>query len=734
MKLKIKLLVVLMVICLLAVFHPVMAEEEQKKEETYKMAEIVVTASRSEQNLDLAPSASSIITSKEIEKFNIQTLDEALRFETNVYHRNGMGILMTSKPVTLRGIPGESRTLIMLDGIPMNSGFNGDVEWNNISMNNVERIEVIRGSGSSLYGGNAMGGIINIITKSPEKLTMNAHFGYGEQETSKIDLSVSNKLDRFSFMIGGQTQETDGYAPYLRHRPVKDGDGNLTGGWSSPSNTGYNYWVIGDRGNMSATNQTVNLMMAYDTSETGKLKFDVQWGTHESEYDNPHSYIKDINGNTVWSGDVDAGNGKKVPVKYSDFLYGSRKLEQTSIMPSLTYKERLGKLDFMGIVSYKDWNKKFGEEDASGNDTYENAPGTLFDSDLQTLTSDLQLGMDVGSTHYLTVGSFYRNDDYTRDTYELEYFRSLGSKTEHKFIIRGKEALYAFYLQDQWDIIKGLTVYTGLRWDNWKAYNGKSGKTGAVVGVKDYDENHLSPKLAVVWQAGDNTYVRGSVANSFRGPTISELFYLPNAKRYKANPDLKPETMWNYEIGADQYLLNRRIKISGAVYHSEIEDMISRRKVDGLRFYDNFSEAKVDGVEAAVTADMTDWLRLWGNISYNRTKITKDKTRSEVKGKWLPGVPEIMGNVGCDAVFSKFKLSIGGNFLGKEYTSSDNSDKDDLRGGYAERWLWNAKLSCFPLEWIEASISVDNIFDNQDYEWVYLERGRFFMAELGVKW
>ncbi|HDJ28304.1 MAG TPA: hypothetical protein ENF28_03545 [Proteobacteria bacterium] len=187
----------------------------------------------------------------------------------------------------------------MLDGIPMNSGFNGDVEWNNISMNNVERIEVIRGSGSSLYGGNAMGGIINIITKSPEKLEVNAHFGYGEQGTSKIDFSVSNKVDRFSFMIGGQTQETDGYAPYLRHRPVKDEDGNLVGGWSSPNNTGYGYWVIGDRGNMSATNQTVNLMMAYDTSETGKIKFDVQWGTHESEYDNPHSYIKNPSGNKL---------------------------------------------------------------------------------------------------------------------------------------------------------------------------------------------------------------------------------------------------------------------------------------------------------------------------------------------------------------------------------------------------------------------------------------------------
>lgn len=546
-----------------------------------------------------------------------------------------MGILMTSKPVTLRGIPGEHRTLIMLNGIPLNSGFNGDVEWNNISMNNVQRIEVTRGSGSSLYGGNAMGGIINIITKNPDKFEANAHLGYGEQESYKIGASVSNKKERFSFMIGAESQETDGYAPYLRHRPVKSGNGDLTGGWSSPSNTGKNYWVIGDRGDMSADNQCINLMMAYDTSETGKLSFVVQWGSHESEYGAPHSYIKDVNGNTVWSGDVDAGSEKKVPVKYSDFLYSNRKLEQTSIMPSLTYKESFGELDFSGTLFYNDWTKKFGEEDASSTDTYDNAPGTLFDADLHTLTADLQLGMDVGSSHYLTMGTYYRNDDYTRDTYGLEYFRDLGSKTDHEFVIRGKETMYAFYLQDQWDIIESLTLYTGLRWDTWKAHNGKSGKTDAVVEIEDYEENHLSPKLAAVWQVGDNTYIRSSVANSFRGPTISELFYLPNATKYKANPDLKPETMWNYEIGADQYLINRRVKISGAVYHSEIKDMISRRKVDGFRFYDNFSEAKVDGVEASVTSDMTDWLRLWGNVSYNRTRITKDKTTSEVEGNWL---------------------------------------------------------------------------------------------------
>ena len=697
--------------------------------DTSVMEDIVVTASRSEQTSDQAPAATSVITREEIEKFNIETLDEALKFETNAYHRNGMGILMTSKPINLRGIPGSERTLILLNGIPMNSGFNGDVNWNNISMNNVERIEIIRGSGSSLYGGNAMGGIINIITRDPDKFEASINLGVGEQSTYKTEFSVGTRKDRFSFLLGGELQDTDGYAPYLRHRPVKDGDGDLSGGWYSPSNTGTDYWVIGDRGDMSASNKNINFMTSYDTSDTGVLRFEIQAGLHESEYGEPHTYIVDADGNPAWSGNIDAGDGENVPIKYSDFLYGSRKLEQSSIMPSLTYKERFGPLDFQGAVSYKKLNNVFGEENASSDDTYKNAPGTLFDRELDTFTTDLQFGMEAGNRHYLTMGAYYRYDDLKRDTYGLTYYRDLDAKEDHEFIIRGEETQYALYVQDQWEILEDVTLYTGLRWDSWEAHDGKSGELGAVVDIEDYEEHHLSPKLSAVWQVGKETFVRGSVANSFRGPTISELFYLPSSS-YIANPDLKPETMWNYEIGADQYLLDRKIKLSGAVFHSEIEDMISRRKVDGVRFYDNFSEAKVDGIEFAVSADMTEWLRAWGNISYNRTKITEDQTEPDVEGNWLPGVPKLIGNIGFDAVFSSVKLSIGGNFLGREYTNSENDDEEDLRGGYAERWLWNTKLSYSPKAWLEASISVNNIFDTQDYEWVYMERGRFVMAEL----
>ena len=79
-------------------------------------------------------------------------------------------------------------------------------------------------------------------------------------------------------------------------------------------------------------------------------------------------------------------------------------------------------------------------------------------------------------------------------------------------------------------------------------------------------------------------------------------------------------------------------------------------------------------------------------------------------------------------------MNFGGNYLGREYTSSDNDDKDDLRGGYSKRWLWNTKISVMPKDWIELSLSIDNIFDTDNYEWVYMERGRFTMGEVKIIW
>ena len=728
-KFYVKLIILLSVVIVISV--NAMAKETDPE---IVLDDVVVTATRTNELSDLTPASVSVITKEDIEKFNVQTLDEALRYEVGVYQRVGTGILNTSKPISIRGIPGEKRTLIMLNGLPINSGFNGSVCWSDLSVENVEKIEVVRGPGSALYGGNAMGGVVNIITSVPKGPEYSFRAGYGSQESYNVSVSAGDRFyDKFSIRIGSEVQDTQGYPTYLRHMRVRDGDGDLTGGWASPSNTGRDYWVIGDRGDMTAQNWNINLMTVLDYSDTGQARFEIQHGRHKSEYDHPHTYIKDASGDASWDGDIDSGENRRTPVEYDDFMYGNRKSEEHFTTPAISFSDQFGVFSVSGKVGYQYWDRIFGEEDTGSGDTYSNAPGSLFDADYRAWIGDVQSNMELGSRHQLTFGTYYRLNDYTRRTYELDYFRDLDDKGERQFAIRGKDVSYAFYAQDAWQIHDTLRIYLGLRWDTWRAFDAECGDIGEVESIDSYDDNHLSPKLSSLWNPLSDTYIRCSIGNAFRAPNIYELYYLPSSS-YVSNPDIKPETMWNYEIGSDQYFINRSVKFSATYFHSEIKNFISRRRVDGIRMSDNYSEAKVDGIELSGFWTPMQWMTLWGNYAYNKTKITKDKTDPDVEGNRLAGVPSIIANLGLEFSFDQLRVNLGGNYLGREYTSSDNDDKDDLRGGYAKRWLWNTKISVMTKDWIELSLSIDNIFDTDNYEWVYMERGRFTMGEVKITW
>ena len=118
--------------------------EEDKK--AVKLEEMVVTATRTETDVDSAPASVTVISKDDMSFRDIHTIDDALKYEGGIY--NGK----------LRGMPSGNHTLIMLNGLPLNSGWFGGIRWENIATENVERIEIIRGPSLALYEGNAMGG------------------------------------------------------------------------------------------------------------------------------------------------------------------------------------------------------------------------------------------------------------------------------------------------------------------------------------------------------------------------------------------------------------------------------------------------------------------------------------------------------------------------------------------------------------------------------------------------
>ena len=122
-------------------------------EETTKIGEVVVTATRGEKDIADAPASVEVVTKGEIEKKKPLTVDQSMYNLPGVFDRRGKDVMDTQANIALRGLPGQNRTLILMDGMPLNNGYTGDVQWQGLAPEDVEKIEVVKGPFSALYGG-----------------------------------------------------------------------------------------------------------------------------------------------------------------------------------------------------------------------------------------------------------------------------------------------------------------------------------------------------------------------------------------------------------------------------------------------------------------------------------------------------------------------------------------------------------------------------------------------------
>lgn len=205
-------LIHILIIFILIAGWAIPQDQAQKPEQA---KEIVVTASRSKSNPNDAPNSITIITSDDIKSSPFEKVEDILRGTAgvNVNFDYAINIVAGNRPVNLRGTGGYGeRTLVLVDGIPQNNAYNGWVEWSQIPKESIERIEIVRGPASALYGSNALGGVINIITKKPE-LSRETIFqqSYGSMNTYISNLIQNGKIGQFRYYLDFQYEESDGY-------------------------------------------------------------------------------------------------------------------------------------------------------------------------------------------------------------------------------------------------------------------------------------------------------------------------------------------------------------------------------------------------------------------------------------------------------------------------------------------------------------------------------------------
>jgi outer membrane cobalamin receptor len=180
-------------------------------EQPVKLDEVVVTATRIEESIEDVAQDVTVITNKQIEYGSYQSISDIIR---NVAALNVIeyGNRASASTVSMRTST-AGQVLIMVDGKRLNKPGDGQVDLNTVSvpLENIERIEVLRGASSALYGADAMGGVINIITKIPDQPVTNLSSSYGRFVTKDISLSTSRKINNAGFYLSLSKESSDGF-------------------------------------------------------------------------------------------------------------------------------------------------------------------------------------------------------------------------------------------------------------------------------------------------------------------------------------------------------------------------------------------------------------------------------------------------------------------------------------------------------------------------------------------
>lgn len=311
----------------------------------YMLKGITVTANRQAERLQDVPANVQVVTEKDIQKRNVQNTAQAVAMVTGVSASQSV-----EGTVNLRGYDSKN-ILVLVDGQSMNTAWNGDVDWNMIPVENIRKIEVVSGGQSALYGGRAVGGVINIMTKTQKQdgLHGSATVSYGSNATVNQGYALNGKKNKVSFGAFYNSHITNGWKDYYAtaSHSTKTPKGVVSGYETDAQGNP----VIGSRGKKYVMSENYGFTMGYDFNDDQRLTYKFTRANYDWKYKDSESYERKEDGSTSWSGTLHGTNGSNYTYSPSSFL-GTRGWRSYN-MHSLTYNDQKNKIHaHIGMTDY----------------------------------------------------------------------------------------------------------------------------------------------------------------------------------------------------------------------------------------------------------------------------------------------------------------------------------------------------------------------------------------------
>ncbi len=623
------------------------------------------------------------------------TGDDLLRMIPGVNVDRDYGIFSKNSGITMRGLNSAQRTLILLDGVPINKTDGGSIDWNRINPDNIDKIEILRGAGSSVYGGSAMSGVINIITHKPVKeLEGKFKAFYGSDNTSGG-----------SVFLDGSKIKNDKGLYWSLNGFYRKGDGYIV----APDS---NYNSYSSKTYLLQNNGAAKLGYQFDRNNN----VEIEYNFNDDKMGDGNKIIEEEGGYNRYVTNFVRGtyNGfsKGIKIASNAFYQMEHYIRQNE-----TIKKNTGKYTLYNTDAYR---QDFG--------LWLNA------SKMIAKNQNLTIGLDIKQ------GSVDSEDNYKTSTDILTN--------------KGRMNFGALFAEHELSIYNDkIKIITGLRFDIAQFRDGSftiAEPTSLTDFMTNYPTNFtnnswtsISPKIAALYQFKKNSKVYVSYSKGFRAPILDDMCKNGNVtKGFKlANPQLTPENINNIEAGY-VYNIKDRIIIENVFYYSlgsDFQYFVSNgdsvytggSTMKAVMKRENVGDARIYGTELMLTARVNPYVLVTASYAYQNSKISSYHSSSSDKdltGKYIMEVPPHIFSSNIEYRSKYLSVVLIYNFRDKQWSDDDNITQSDSRSTF------DGRISLQYQNKYYISLSIQDLlntrFTNSKGE---LSPGRFFMTSVVYK-
>jgi outer membrane receptor protein involved in Fe transport len=606
---------------------------------------VEVTANRAATLTTDVPVSDVQLTREDLQQTPALTLDDDLRQVPgfSLYRRSDSRTANpTTQGVSLRGLGanGASRALVLQDGIPLNDPFGGWVYWDRVPAESIADVEIAQEGASSLYGSDALGGVVQFVSRPAEPTGISLETSYGNQTTPDLSVWAGGEKGEWESTFAGEVFHTDGYVlvPEADRGPVDTKAGSEHG--------------------------TADLMIGRKIGEKSEI-FARGWYLDETRGNGTVLQRNDTKlGQGALGANLDLGDYGALTLRfYGDVQTYHQSFSSVTSVASQRDTETLTDLQTVpaqGVGGSALWSRQFGKH--------------------QSLVAGFDDHEEIGASHDIL---------FTKGTPSAD--QSSG----------GRQRTLGFFGEDLIQITPRWLLSLSARVDHWSNFDASivhiplSTGVPAVTQFANRSQNAFNPRATLRYQVKSNISWDASVYRAFRAPSLNELYrsFRQGNTTTQSNADLTAEHLTGGDTGISVYGFNRRLEVRGTFFYNQIIDPVANvtcqlppNALPGCpapvanviaRIRENLGRISAPGFDAGATMHFTRNFDLSAGYQFVNSRVVSfpaaANTSESLVGLWVAQVPH--NAFTFQARYSNPRIlfvSVDGRFVGKQFDDDQN--------------------------------------------------------------